>query len=77
MRTSKTRCEDRGLERCRTSPKWRGKVQRAIDSAKDSMPKAATALAASYKRKRRPISPTDFVRESPWQAVGIAAWWVC
>ncbi len=49
----------------------RGRVQRAIDSAKASITESADTLR---RRAQLAASSTDdFVRESPWQAVGIAA----
>jgi ElaB/YqjD/DUF883 family membrane-anchored ribosome-binding protein len=49
----------------------RGKVQRAIDSAKDSIAESADTLR--QQAQKAAYSADDFVRESPWQAVGIAA----
>jgi ElaB/YqjD/DUF883 family membrane-anchored ribosome-binding protein len=49
----------------------RGKVQRAVDAAKESIAESASTLRA----KAQDIAGTadDYVRESPWQAIGIAA----
>jgi ElaB/YqjD/DUF883 family membrane-anchored ribosome-binding protein len=49
----------------------RGKVQRAVDAAKESLADSASTLRA----KAQDIAGTadDYVRESPWQAIGIAA----
>jgi len=49
----------------------RGKVQRAIDSAKDSI--AGSADTLRQQAQKAAYSADDFVRESPWRAVGIAA----
>jgi ElaB/YqjD/DUF883 family membrane-anchored ribosome-binding protein len=49
----------------------RGKVQRAIDSAKESIAENAETLRR--RAQNAASSADDFVRESPWQAVGIAA----
>jgi ElaB/YqjD/DUF883 family membrane-anchored ribosome-binding protein len=49
----------------------RGKVQRAVDATKQSLADSAVKLRA---RARQAASSTDdYVRDSPWQAVGIAA----
>jgi ElaB/YqjD/DUF883 family membrane-anchored ribosome-binding protein len=49
----------------------RGKVQRAIDAAKQSL----TESAETFRQQAQSVASTadDYVRESPWQAVGIAA----
>jgi ElaB/YqjD/DUF883 family membrane-anchored ribosome-binding protein len=49
----------------------RGKVLRAVDAAKRSLSDSADGL----KRQAQQVASTadDYVRESPWQAVGIAA----
>jgi ElaB/YqjD/DUF883 family membrane-anchored ribosome-binding protein len=49
----------------------RGKVQRAVDAAKQSLADGA----GSIRRQAQDIASTadDYVRESPWQAIGIAA----
>jgi len=51
--------------------RMRGKVQRAVDAAKQSL----TEGAGSLRRQAQDIAGTadDYVRESPWQAIGIAA----
>jgi ElaB/YqjD/DUF883 family membrane-anchored ribosome-binding protein len=51
--------------------RMRGKVQRAVDAAKQSL----TDGAGSLRRQAQDIAGTadDYVRESPWQAIGIAA----
>jgi ElaB/YqjD/DUF883 family membrane-anchored ribosome-binding protein len=51
--------------------RMRSKVQRAVDAAKQSL----TDGAGSLKRQAQDIAGTadDYVRESPWQAIGIAA----
>jgi ElaB/YqjD/DUF883 family membrane-anchored ribosome-binding protein len=49
----------------------RGKVQRAIDTAKESIAENADSLRR--RAQKAASSADDFVRESPWQAVGIAA----
>jgi ElaB/YqjD/DUF883 family membrane-anchored ribosome-binding protein len=49
----------------------RGKVQRAVDATKQSLTEGADAI-----RQQAQIAAStadDYVRESPWQAVGIAA----
>ena len=49
----------------------RNKVQRAVDATKQSLADGADALR---QHAQNAASTTDdFVRESPWQAVGIAA----
>jgi ElaB/YqjD/DUF883 family membrane-anchored ribosome-binding protein len=49
----------------------RGKVQRAVDAAKDSLSDGAESL----RRRAQNVAGTadDYVRDSPWQAIGIAA----
>jgi len=49
----------------------RGKVQRAVDATKQSLTDGADAL----RQRAQDVASTadDYVRESPWQAVGIAA----
>jgi ElaB/YqjD/DUF883 family membrane-anchored ribosome-binding protein len=49
----------------------RGKVQRAVDAAKQSVADSA----GNIRRQAQEIASTadDYVRESPWQAIGIAA----
>lgn len=49
----------------------RGKVQRAVDATKQSLSDGADAL----RQRAQDVAGTadDYVRESPWQAVGIAA----
>ncbi len=49
----------------------RGKVQRAVDSAKQSV--AASTVNLRRRAQQAAGSADDYVRESPWQAVGIAA----
>jgi ElaB/YqjD/DUF883 family membrane-anchored ribosome-binding protein len=49
----------------------RGKVQRAVDAAKDSLSESADALRQHAQRAAS--TADDYVRDSPWQAVGIAA----
>jgi ElaB/YqjD/DUF883 family membrane-anchored ribosome-binding protein len=49
----------------------RNKVQRAVDSAKQSVAEGADTLR---RRAQNAASTADeYVRDSPWQAVGIAA----
>jgi ElaB/YqjD/DUF883 family membrane-anchored ribosome-binding protein len=49
----------------------RGKVQRAVDATKQSFADGSVRLR---RRAQRAASTADgYVRESPWQAVGIAA----
>jgi ElaB/YqjD/DUF883 family membrane-anchored ribosome-binding protein len=57
--------QDADLERVRD------KVQRAVDSAKQSLSEGAD----SVRRQAQSVadSADDYIRESPWQAVGIAA----
>lgn len=49
----------------------RGKVQRAVDATKQSLAEGADAI----RQHAQNVASTadDFVRDSPWQAVGIAA----
>jgi ElaB/YqjD/DUF883 family membrane-anchored ribosome-binding protein len=49
----------------------RGKVQRAVDATKQSLADGADAI----RQHAQNVAGTadDFVRDSPWQAVGIAA----
>ncbi len=49
----------------------RGKVQRAVEATKQSLSDGAVNL----RRRAQAAASTadDYVRESPWQAVGIAA----
>jgi len=49
----------------------RGKVQRAVDATKQSLADGAGSL----KRQAQDIASTadDYIRERPWQAIGIAA----
>jgi ElaB/YqjD/DUF883 family membrane-anchored ribosome-binding protein len=49
----------------------RGKVQRAVDATKQSLTDGADAL----RQRAQDVASTadDYVRDSPWQAVGIAA----
>jgi ElaB/YqjD/DUF883 family membrane-anchored ribosome-binding protein len=49
----------------------RGKVQRAVDATKQSLADSAGNL----RRRAQQAASTadDYVRDSPWQAVGIAA----
>jgi ElaB/YqjD/DUF883 family membrane-anchored ribosome-binding protein len=49
----------------------RGKVQRAVDATKQSLTDGADAL----RQRAQDVASTadDYVRESPWQAVGVAA----
>jgi ElaB/YqjD/DUF883 family membrane-anchored ribosome-binding protein len=49
----------------------RGKVQRAVDAAKESLADSASTLRA--KAQDMAGTADDYVRESPWQAIGIAA----
>jgi ElaB/YqjD/DUF883 family membrane-anchored ribosome-binding protein len=51
--------------------KVRNKVQRAIATAKDSIAESADTLRQQAQRVAG--SADDFVRDSPWQAVGLAA----
>jgi ElaB/YqjD/DUF883 family membrane-anchored ribosome-binding protein len=49
----------------------RSKVQRAVDATKQSLSDGADAI----RQRAQNVAATadDFVRDSPWQAVGIAA----
>jgi ElaB/YqjD/DUF883 family membrane-anchored ribosome-binding protein len=49
----------------------RGKVQRAVDAAKQSISDGADTI----RQHAQNVASTadDYVRESPWQAIGIAA----
>src|ERR1700676_2608232 len=49
----------------------RGKVQRAVDATKQSLADSADTI----RRQAQNVASTadDYVRESPWQAIGIAA----
>jgi len=49
----------------------RGKVQRAVDATKQSLAEGADAI----RQHAQTVANTadDYVRDSPWQAVGIAA----
>jgi ElaB/YqjD/DUF883 family membrane-anchored ribosome-binding protein len=49
----------------------RGKVQRAVDATKQSIADSADSI----RRQAQNVAGTadDYVRESPWQAIGIAA----
>jgi ElaB/YqjD/DUF883 family membrane-anchored ribosome-binding protein len=49
----------------------RGKVQRAVDATKQSLSDSADTI----RRRAQDVASTadDYVRESPWQAIGIAA----
>jgi ElaB/YqjD/DUF883 family membrane-anchored ribosome-binding protein len=49
----------------------RGKVQRAVDATKQSLSDSADTI----RRRAQEVASTadDYVRESPWQAIGIAA----
>ena len=49
----------------------RGKVQHAIDATKQSLSESADAMR--YQAQKAAGTADDFVRDSPWQAVGIAA----
>src|SRR5271167_1720573 len=51
--------------------RMRGRVQRAVDAVKQSVADSAGTL----RRQAQDIagSADDYVRESPWQAIGIAA----
>jgi len=62
--------KDRGSQRCRRreSPQ---QVQRAISTAKESIADSADSIRQQAQRVAG--SADDFVRDSPWQAVGIAA----
>src|SRR5579863_3745934 len=49
----------------------RGKVQRAVDATKQSLYDSADSI----RRQAQSVASTadDYVRDSPWQAIGIAA----
>jgi ElaB/YqjD/DUF883 family membrane-anchored ribosome-binding protein len=49
----------------------RGKVQRAVEATKQSLSDSADSI----RRHAQDVASTadDYVRESPWQAIGIAA----
>jgi ElaB/YqjD/DUF883 family membrane-anchored ribosome-binding protein len=49
----------------------RGKVQRAVDATKQSLSDGAESI----RRRAQDVASTadDYVRDSPWQAIGIAA----
>jgi ElaB/YqjD/DUF883 family membrane-anchored ribosome-binding protein len=49
----------------------RGKVQRAVEAAKDSLSESADSLRQHAQKAAS--TADDYVRDSPWQAVGIAA----
>jgi ElaB/YqjD/DUF883 family membrane-anchored ribosome-binding protein len=49
----------------------RAKVQRAVDATKQSF--ADRAVSLRYRAQRAASTADDYVRDSPWQAVGIAA----
>jgi ElaB/YqjD/DUF883 family membrane-anchored ribosome-binding protein len=49
----------------------RSKVQRAVDATKQSLADGADAIRQHAQSAAN--TADDFVRESPWQAVGIAA----
>lgn len=49
----------------------RGKVQRAIEATKHSLAESADTLRQHAQRVAG--SADDYVRDSPWQAVGVAA----
>ena len=49
----------------------RNKVQRAVDATKQSLADGAEAIRQHAQSAAN--TADDFVRESPWQAVGIAA----
>jgi len=56
----------------------RGKVQRAVDATKQSIADGADAIrqqAQAIRQQAQNAASTadDYVRDSPWQAVGIAA----
>jgi ElaB/YqjD/DUF883 family membrane-anchored ribosome-binding protein len=56
----------------------RGKVQRAVDATKQSLADGADAIrqqAQAIRQQAQNVASTadDYVRDSPWQAVGIAA----
>jgi ElaB/YqjD/DUF883 family membrane-anchored ribosome-binding protein len=49
----------------------RGKVQRAVEATKESLAEGADSL----RKQAQKVASTadDYVHESPWQAIGIAA----
>lgn len=49
----------------------RGKVQRAVEAAKESLAGGADTLRQQAQKAAN--TADDYVRDSPWQAVGIAA----
>jgi ElaB/YqjD/DUF883 family membrane-anchored ribosome-binding protein len=49
----------------------RSKVQRAVDAAKESLAESADTLR--QRAQSAASTADDYVRDSPWQAVGIAA----
>jgi ElaB/YqjD/DUF883 family membrane-anchored ribosome-binding protein len=49
----------------------RGKVQRAVDATKQSLTDGADAIRQHAQKAAN--TADDYVRDSPWQAVGIAA----
>ncbi len=49
----------------------RSRVMRAVDSAKDSL--AGSADTLRRRAQKAASGADDYVRESPWQAVGLAA----
>jgi ElaB/YqjD/DUF883 family membrane-anchored ribosome-binding protein len=49
----------------------RGKVQRAIDAAKHGLAEGADAVREQAQRAAR--TADDYVHDSPWQAIGLAA----
>lgn len=49
----------------------RGKVQRAVEAAKESL--AGSADTLRQQAQKAASTADDYVRDSPWQAVGIAA----
>jgi ElaB/YqjD/DUF883 family membrane-anchored ribosome-binding protein len=49
----------------------RGKVQRAVDATKQSLADGAETIR--QQAQNAASTADDYVRESPWQAVGIAA----
>jgi ElaB/YqjD/DUF883 family membrane-anchored ribosome-binding protein len=49
----------------------RGKVQRAVDAAKESL--AGSADTLRQHAQKAATTADDYVRDSPWQAIGIAA----
>lgn len=51
--------------------RMRGKVQRAVEAAKQSLTDGADAIRQQAQKAAG--TADDFVRDNPWQAVGIAA----